>query len=369
MTWEDYLKDVYYNPSNPASFSGPDKLYRYVRKSGKYVLTRYRIRKWLQRQEAYSLQRPMRRTFARNRIVVTGIDDQWSADLMDMVKFAKYNDGIQYILVVIDVFSKYVWLRPLKDKKGYTTAKALRDILNEGRQPMRIRTDRGQEFRAKEVQNLFKEKKINHLLTNNETKAAVAERVLKTIKTKLYRYFTYKQSYEYADKLQTFADSYNHTYHRTIGLTPSKVTKKMETDIWWKMYWPKKGSEKQKTSKTKQKPFRFKVGDRVRLTHLRNVFSREYDERWTGEIFTISQKILRGGLPIYRVKDYDGDEIQGTFYQSELQKVEVREDDTWKVEAILKTRGRGPNKEHLVKWLHWPKKFNSWVKTTDVHNL
>ncbi|XP_033729641.1 uncharacterized protein LOC117318795 [Pecten maximus] len=134
------------------------------------------------------------------------------------------------------------------------------------------------------------------------------------------------------------------------------------------MYWPKKQSVIRKTKKVR-KPFKFKVGDKVRLSHLRNLFSREYDQKWTGEIFTISQKILRGGLPVYRVKDYDGDEIKGTFYQSELQKIDVRDDDMWKVETILKTRGKGRNKQYYVKWLHWPKKFNSWINASDVTDL
>lgn len=120
MSWENYLHKIYYNPNNAGSFLGPDKLFRYVRKDGKYVICKYKIRKWLQNQEAYSLQRPLRRLFQRNKIMVTGIDDQWSADLMDMAKFAKYNNGFMYVLVVIDTLSKYLWMRPLKKKKrGY----------------------------------------------------------------------------------------------------------------------------------------------------------------------------------------------------------------------------------------------------------
>ena len=95
-------------------------------------------------------------------------------------------------------------------------------------------------------------------------------------------------------------------------------------------------------SKTIRKPFRFKVGDKVRITYIRNIFTREYDEKWTGEIFKVTQRIMRGRLPIYRLKDFHDEEIKGTFYQSELQK--VRNDDIWKIEKILKTKGKGNNK-------------------------
>ena len=143
MSWEDYLKDIYFNPSKPASFSGPDKLYHFVKKDGKYNISKYKIRKWLQRQEAYSLQRSYRRPNNRTPIIVAGIDDQWSCDLMQMDRFAKYNDGIKYVLVVIDTFSKYLWLRPLKDKTGSSVAAAFKDVFSEGRIPNKIRTDQG----------------------------------------------------------------------------------------------------------------------------------------------------------------------------------------------------------------------------------
>lgn len=198
----------------------------------------------------------------RAHINVGGIDEQWSADLMDMVKFAKYNQGYNYVLVVIDVFSKYLWLRSLKDKKGRSVALALEDIFSKGRQPLRIRTDRGQEFRAREVQNLLKQRNIRHLFAWSESKAAVSERILKTIKTRLYRYFTYRQSYEYVDKLQNFVDSYNHTKHRTIDMEPAQVNKNNSEDVLLATYF----SHNQDTKFRKKWRFKFKVGDHVRIT-------------------------------------------------------------------------------------------------------
>ena len=133
--------------------------------------------------------------------MVTGIDDQWSADLMDMAKFKEYNRGYTFVLVVIDVFSKYLWMRPLKNKQGTSVSKAIDSILEEGRSPTRIRTDKGAEFKAKEVQKTLRKHHIQHLYAQNETKAAIAERVIKTIKSKMYRYFTFKRDYAYIDNL------------------------------------------------------------------------------------------------------------------------------------------------------------------------
>lgn len=177
MSWEDYLAQIYYDPSAAGSFTGVDKLFRYVQNEGKYNISKYKVRKWLQRQEPYSLQRPVRRHYRRNKVIVAGIDDQWDADLMDMTKFKKENDGVQYVLLVIDIFSKYLWMQPLKYKKGPTTARAFENILSEGRQPTKLRTDKGQEFRSKAFNTVLTDRNINHFYSQNtEMKANYAER-------------------------------------------------------------------------------------------------------------------------------------------------------------------------------------------------
>ncbi|CAG2245164.1 unnamed protein product [Mytilus edulis] len=364
MSWKDYLRNIYFNPSNPASFSGPEKIFAFVKKDGKYTLSKYKIRKWLHNQESYSIQRQAKRPHKRTHIIVAGIDDQWSADLMDMVKFSKYNDGFSYILVVIDTFSKYLWLRKLKDKKGSSVAKAFEDILKT-RSPKRIRTDKGQEFRSRLVQDVFQKRGIHHFYALNEVKASVSERAIKTIKTKIYRYFTYKQTYRYIEKLQSFADAYNHTVHRTIDMPPAEVTNANEEIARLSTYFSSHSS----TKPVKRLQFRYKKGDKVRITHLRNVFSREYDQKWTGEIFTVFRRYWRGQTQIYRIKDYNNDKITGSFYQSELQKVELSDNEQWKIEKIIKGKGTGRNKQYFVKWLNWPVKFNSWVKASDVKDL
>jgi len=193
-TWQAYLKGIYYDPSNPASFSGTDKIFNYVRKHGQYDITKYKIRKWLQSQESYSIQKPYTRPQNRTSIVVAGIDDQWSMDLADMIKYAKYNDGCKYILVVVDVFPKYLWPRNLKDKTGESVALALTNILRGSRKPNRVRSDMEQEFRSKKVQAVFKKNGIRHFYSTNENKSSISERSIKFLKSRITRYMTYKQT-------------------------------------------------------------------------------------------------------------------------------------------------------------------------------
>lgn len=112
--------------------------------------------------------------------------------------------------------------------------------------------------------------------------------------------------------------------------------------------------------------YKFKVGDKVRISKIAYVFDREYNEKWSGKIVVVRRRFLRNGIPVYTLGDYNDEAITGTFYQPELKKVDVRDEETFKIEKILQTRARGLNKQHFVKWLHWPKKFKSWINANDI---
>ena len=120
---EDYLARIYFDLTKPGSFQSAKKLYQTVKREGVYNISRYEIQKWLQKQKTYSLQKATRHTFQKIPVVVAGKDDQWSADLMDMIKYSKQNKNVKYVLVVVDTFSKYLWLRLLKDKTGASVVK------------------------------------------------------------------------------------------------------------------------------------------------------------------------------------------------------------------------------------------------------
>ncbi|WAQ97388.1 LOW QUALITY PROTEIN: YMD3-like protein [Mya arenaria] len=207
-------------------------------------------------------------------------------------------------------------------------------------------------LKSKRVQDLMRKFNVHFFPTQNETKASTSERAILTIKQKLYRYFNHKDSYNYISVLQNIADSNNHTYHRTIDMRPADVKENNQ--------------EERKKLLPKLKPFKFRVGAYVRISHLKTVFTRAYDQTYSGEIFRVYTRYHRGILPIYRLQDLQGDEIKGTFYESELQNVHVDADQTWKVEKVLKRRGKGRNKQYFVKWKYYLKKFNSWINASDI---
>ena len=157
MSYEDYLKEIYYDPGHPASFSGLDKLFRAVRKEEKFVLSKAKIKSWLKKQETYSLHRGIIRKQKRQKIVVPYIDYQWEIDTAYMTTYAKQNVGFAFFVPIIDLFSKYVWTEALKTSQGQEVANAFQRVLREsGRRCERLRSDYGSEFKSLKFQSLLK---------------------------------------------------------------------------------------------------------------------------------------------------------------------------------------------------------------------
>jgi transposase InsO family protein len=129
-------------------------------------------------------------------------------DLADVSSIHSHNQNYKYLLFVIDVFSRYLWIQPIKDKTSKSVINALKIVLR-SRKPNSIKSDKGSEFKNKEVRSFLKKEDIHTFYSQNETKGALVERSIRTIKTALYRYFSHKQTYKYLDVLQDFVRNYN----------------------------------------------------------------------------------------------------------------------------------------------------------------
>ena len=289
---------------------------------------------------AEELHKPIKRKFNKRRVLVSGIDKIWAADLADMTALNKDNDGYTFLLLVIDIFSKYGWIVPLKNKKGETVANALKTIFKE-RKPGKLWTDKGREFYNKDVKDL-----VELYSTENEEKSSIVERWIRTIKEKMWKYFTDNNTYNYMDVLPELVEDYNNTVHSSTKLTPIDASKEENELTVWRNLYPDRFKINELTPK-------FSVGDEVRITKKKKVFEKGYTTRWTEEIFTIKE--IQNTDPItYKLEDLQGEEIKGTFYEPELQKTEQQ---IYRIEKIIK---KEKNKS-LVKWKGYSDKFNSWV--------
>ena len=297
---------------------------------------------------AEELHKPVRRKFNKRRVLVSGINKIWAADLADMKAFSKYNQGYNFILVVIDIFSKYGWMIPLKNKEGKTVASALKTIFKE-RKPEKMWVDKGKEFYNKDVKDL-----IELYSTENEEKSSVVERWIRTMKEKMWKYFTDNNTYTYMDILPDLVNDYNNTRHSSIKMTPVEASKKKNELTVWRNLYP----DRLKIHDINPK---FSVGDKVRISKKKKTFEKGYTTRWTEEIFTIT-KIKHASPVTYKIVDLNGEEIDGTFYEPELQKTSQQ---LFRIEKVIE---KGKNKS-LVKWKGYSDKFNSWIDNKDIVNL
>ena len=153
--------------------------------------------------------------------------------------------------------------------------------------------------------NHWLEKNIIEMYSmHNVGKSVVAERFIRTLKNKIYKYMTSVSKNAYIDKLADIVNKYNNTYHSTIKMKPVRV--KSNTYI---------GSGKE----TNDKNAKFKIGDNVRISKYKNVLAKAYTPNWSEEVFVI--KKVKNTVPwTYIISDLNGEEILGTFYENELQK-------------------------------------------------
>lgn len=292
---------------------------------------------------------------------MTSIDEQFDADLTSVENLKKYNDGVRFLLFVIDIFSRYLWVRPLMDKTAKSVLKAIKDVFSE-RTPLKFRTDRGSEFNNRWLKQYMEDHGVYYFTTNNAVHTNFCERVQKTIKIMMYRMMRKNRSYRYIDQLENLILNYNSSPHRSLGyIAPKEVNKQNEADIFAHMYLkePKKAQRKLR--------FRFKKGDLVRISHLKHPFRRSYQQQFTSEVFKIDSRQVKNGIPMYSLKDMN-DQIlpSALFYSSELQKVEKNQHSLWFIQDILKKRKRNGKLEYFVSWEGFPKSFNSWVSSDEV---
>ena len=364
MNESDYnFDEKYYNPINPSSFSGQHNLLRATRGH----ITKKNVVNWLESQDAYTLHRSVIRKFPRRKYTIYDPDVCWEADLIDLRSIKHYNNNISYLLTVIDVFSKYAFVEPLVNKSVTTVANAFEHILknNPQRRPYQLQTDKGSEFIGGAMQKLLKKYGIQYRVVRSpDVKAAIVERFNRTLKERLWRYFTYKNTKKYIDILQSVVHAYNHTKHRTIKMLPADVNLDTASQIRERMLLERKISD------SKIKKPKYSVGALVRISTAKGVFAKGYEGGWSKELFTIS-KILDHRYPIvYVVKDLANEEIDGFFYEQELGLVRKNlETEEFQIDRVIRTKGTGSNKQVYVSWKGYPEKFNSWIPASNLTDI
>lgn len=309
------LSGIYYKLPKSASFTGYNRLLEEVKKR-RLQITGKDVKKWLQKQEVYTLHKQRKLRFPRLKYNSMNIDDVWSIDLMDMQNISRFNYKQRYILAVIDNFSRYAWCVPMKDKKSDTVLKSFqKNFKKTKRRPLNILSDQGKEFVSRQFKTFLEKNSINFYTANDPaTKASICERFIRTVKTLIYKYLTFKNTNKYVDVLDELVNIYNNRKHRAIGCAPKEVNENNILTIW--KYMNRHGY---KNIFNEKKP-KFNVGTLVRISNPKRSFEKGYTKQWSNEIFSVVKVIL--SYPhTYRISSLDDNELNSLFYEDELQEV------------------------------------------------
>lgn len=355
------LKRIYEDPRDPGSFGGIQRLFKSAKAQGVPVNLE-QVKEFAKSERPYQFHKPARKRFSRNPTIVSGIDVQWQADLVDMQSLSRYNKGFKYILTVIDCFSKFAWAVPLKAKTGLIVREAFKQIFETAhRSPRKLQTDKGKEFLNSTFQDYMKQMGILHFTTDNaETKAAIAERFNRTLKTRMWTYFTTQGTNVYIDVLQKLVDSYNESFHRSIGMRPIDVRKVHEQKIFQRLYAKPLASSRDPKST---------VGPYVRISKAKQVFDKGYRPNWSSDVFKVQKKHQQPSKTLFELEEIGSKQpIKGRFYPEEVQTIDFDPTAPQPIEKIVKSRIRNGIKEMLVKWLDYPNSQNSWVKESEIED-
>ena len=258
------IEDAYTTPGHPAAFSSPSNIVRYFKKKGKNLKTSD-VKKVLRSIEAYTLHKESKRIRVRNPFFVYWKRQQAQFDLADMKMFARVNDNITFLLTVIDVFTKKLFVRPLLNKSAAHTRKAIASVLDEMKandkygQLQQAFMDRGTEFRNKQVENLFRKRNVKFFYSTSDLKASVVERVIGSLKKLIYGDMERRSNHRYIHNLEQLVATYNNRGHRTLKyLTPNEAELNVNQNHVFNIH-----NERYKKFIMKRRKPKFKVGDRV----------------------------------------------------------------------------------------------------------
>ena len=352
---EDEINKEYIG-DKPHSFGGKYRLYD--------VYDNGRVDKALHKSDIYSKFKQHRRAKTYSPIYVYKKRELFQSDVVFFTRpeLVEANNGYKYLFTTIDVFTKMAWVYPMKENKCAVVMECFKDILSKsGDKPERLNTDRGSELICKKFATFLKEENIHHYLSYSLRKCPVVERFNLTIQRLLYKIMKQNNSYQWTKFIDQAMKIYLNRKHRTIKMSPLEAEKDENEPIVRRTYWLRY----LKAGKKKRKP-KFSVGDSVRIFKERGTFHRGYMEDFTEEIFTISNVLTNLPVPRYRIKEYNGDVVVGSFFEDELVRYDPPE--FYQIE-VIKTRGKGKKKEYFVHYKGWPNTYDEWKTANEMKHL
>lgn len=296
------------------------------------------------------LYKPVRVNFPRRRVEIRGKTDLLELDLADMALLRKEAKGYTMILVALNPYNRMCYARPLKSKTGKEVATNIESILKETKINFNsFWTDRGKEFKNVFFKELLKKYHINHYSTNTRIKTAHCERMIRTLKVSLYKAMEFGGTLNWVPLLPGVVKKINSSVHSRLKIIPNRITKKDEAML----------NRLYSTPRLIDKNTRFKLNDHVRISNPPTIFRRAFKPYFSTSIYKIVG--INYKLPhVYQIEDWQGNKLNRTFYQEELQKTKFP--DVWLIEKVVTRKGN----KCLVRWLGFSSEHDSWVNCKEI---
>ncbi|KAL3092184.1 hypothetical protein niasHT_026736 [Heterodera trifolii] len=307
------LEFLYKDLSSPVAFTSVEPLLKEARKNQPKI-NRIDVQNYLATQRTYTLHRQAKRRYRRLPTLAPGLHTEWQADLAIFDRLGKQNRGYKYLLVCIDTLSRQVFVEPVKTKTSANMINAFKHIFKRSKYiPWKVLTDQGKEFTARAVQQFFRTKDVEHfcMLTSPQFHAGMAERANRSIKERLYRYFTEQNTYKWIGVVQDIVCAINHSQNSSIGMRPVDVNFKNAEALRQKLH--------DAAENVVRRQPKYRVGDRVRIEKYKHVFQKGYLPRFSNELFTVAEVHSERSPVVYRLRDDNNEIISGTVEQQFVQ--------------------------------------------------
>lgn len=352
------ILQAYEQPGHEIAFSAPQRVADYFKISEK------KAKQIISRSDAYNLHKEYKRPKTYNPYFVYRRRELLQADLIEIRQISGQNDGVNYLLLIIDIFSRKIWVFPMETKTAVETVNVFSAFLHEirrGRRVKEIMTDAGKEFCNRLLQHLLRTKRIKHRIASGTCKASYAERANKSIQILIYKYLTNAESLRYIDALPNLVETYNKRAHRSLQkMCPNDADlPRNEVRV--------RGIHIERYMSIQRKKPTLAVGDTVRVkTDSKQIVDarRAYAEQYHGELYKIVAINVRLPIPLYYIKSMNTlERIKDGFYSNELSKVSG---DVFKIDRVISWRGRGRNRQALVRWKYFDSQWDEWIPEENI---
>ena len=362
------IEKIYTDFKNSAGHASVAKLYNAVKQIDKGIKLSD-IKKFLATQPSYTLYKRNPNKFKRRPYIVISQGHTVQADVAHFGDYKTTNDGVAYLLFIIDMFSRYLYVYPLKNIKAGSVSKAL-DSFFSGNiyKYKKIFTDRGVEFLSKQAKEIYKKHDVLwYTIFNQEIKAGLVERCIQTIRILIGKYLVQHNTENYLQALPGIIEKYNNSVHTSLlKRTPLNVHLMTDNNDIFKL---KQQMYIKRLQKQEPVSVHLRKGTTVRIKSARssqNIFRKSHYIVNTKELFKIDSVNKKFTPVTYKLRDLDGGLIEGYFYKQEL--VKAINTGFYSIE-VIKTRKRGGKKQFLVKYIDYPNSRNRWTSEEQLSQI